>query len=225
MDVSLSELRELVMDREARRAAIHGVAKSWTWLSDWTDWLTDWYHFWFPLPYPGTLETSIINILYLLCLYSKVKVKVLVAQLCLTLWDPMDCSLPGSSVCGILQARILEWVVIPFSRGTSQPREEKIAFLSNHCISLFVLHLLIFPHFFPSMSLTVLPNISVPCFMFWNLVFTSKLFSFSSFSFLKVTTLCFNSCNNLADTSCWLFSFSMAYYISDIYIYDITWEL
>ena len=41
MDVSLSELRELVMDREAWRAVIHGVLKSRTWLRDWTDWLTN----------------------------------------------------------------------------------------------------------------------------------------------------------------------------------------
>ena len=52
-----------------------------------------------------------------------VKVKVLVAQLCLTLFHPMDCSMPGSSVHGISQAEILEWVAIPFSRGSSQPRD------------------------------------------------------------------------------------------------------
>ena len=46
-----------------------------------------------------------------------------VAQSCPTLWDPMDCSLPGSSVHGILQARILEWVGAPFSRGSSRPRD------------------------------------------------------------------------------------------------------
>ena len=52
------------------------------------------------------------------------KVKVLVSQLCLTLCNPMDCSLPGSSVHGILEIRILEWVAIPFSRGSSQPRDQ-----------------------------------------------------------------------------------------------------
>ena len=46
-----------------------------------------------------------------------------VTQLCHTLSDPMDCSPPGSSVHGILQAKILEWVVIFSSRGSSQPRE------------------------------------------------------------------------------------------------------
>ena len=40
-------------------------------------------------------------------------------QSCLTLCDPMDCSLPGFSVRGILQAGILEWVAVPFSRGSS----------------------------------------------------------------------------------------------------------
>ena len=46
-----------------------------------------------------------------------------VTQQCLTLCDPMDCSPPGSSVHGIFQARILEWVAISFSRGFSQPRD------------------------------------------------------------------------------------------------------
>ena len=46
-----------------------------------------------------------------------------VTQSCLTLCDPMDWSLPGTSVHGILQARMLEWVTISFSRGSSQPRD------------------------------------------------------------------------------------------------------
>ena len=42
---------------------------------------------------------------------------------CLTFCDPKDCSLPGSSVHGISQARILEWVAISFSRGSFRPRD------------------------------------------------------------------------------------------------------
>ena len=48
----------------------------------------------------------------------------LVAKLCLTLCDPVDCSLTGSSVCGISQARMLEWVTMPSFRGCSQPRDQ-----------------------------------------------------------------------------------------------------
>ena len=58
-----------------------------------------------------------------LYLFILKKVKVLVAQLCLSLCNPIYCGPPGSSVHGILQARILEWVAILFSRGYSWPRD------------------------------------------------------------------------------------------------------
>ena len=48
----------------------------------------------------------------------------LVTQSCLTLCDPKDYRLPGSSVHGILQARVLEWVAMLSSRGSSQPRNQ-----------------------------------------------------------------------------------------------------
>ena len=50
----------------------------------------------------------------------------LVVQSCPTLCDPMDCSLPGSSVHGLLQARILGWVTMPSSRGPSPPRNQTL---------------------------------------------------------------------------------------------------
>ena len=49
---------------------------------------------------------------------------MLVTECCLTLCDPVDCSPPGSAVHGILQARILQWVAIPSSRGSSPPRDQ-----------------------------------------------------------------------------------------------------
>ena len=60
---------------------------------------------------------SDVRLVVIQVVYSKV------AQSCLTLCDPMDCSLPGSSFHGILQERILEWVAISFSRGSSWPRD------------------------------------------------------------------------------------------------------
>ena len=53
----------------------------------------------------------------------KVEVTVLVTPSCPTLCDPTDCSPLGSSVHGILQARILQWVAVSFSRGSSQLRD------------------------------------------------------------------------------------------------------
>ena len=74
---------------------VHGVTKRQTQLSD--------FHF----------QDSL----------SKANSESEVAQSCPTLCDPVDCSLPGSSVHGILQARVLEWVAISFSRGSSQPTD------------------------------------------------------------------------------------------------------
>ena len=73
-------------------------------------------------------------------------------QSCLTVCAPMDCNPPGSSVHGILQARILEWVVMPSSRGSSQPRDWIcVSYIS--CIGRRVLDpgsIAIFPNMTPS---------------------------------------------------------------------------
>ena len=61
------------------------------------------------------------------------------SQLCPTLCNPMNCSPPGSSVHGILQTRILEWVSISFSKGSSQPRDQTcVSYVS--CIGRQVLY-------------------------------------------------------------------------------------
>ena len=64
--------------------------------------------------------------------------KVLVIQSCLTLCDSMDCSLPGSSVHRILQVRILEWVAMPSSGGSSQPRDQNQV---SYIVDRFFYHL------------------------------------------------------------------------------------
>ena len=61
------------------------------------------------------------------------------AQVCLTLCDPKDCSLPNSLVHGISQARILKWLAISFSRGSSQPRD-RTGFSCVSCTGRWILY-------------------------------------------------------------------------------------
>ena len=67
---------------------------------------------------------------------------VKVVQVCLTLCDPTDCSLPGSSVHGVLHARILEWVAIPYDPAFpllgTYPEELKTRTHSNTCTPVFI---------------------------------------------------------------------------------------
>ena len=66
-----------------------------------------------------------------MCVCIYVHVYVLVTQSCLTICDTMGCSLPGSSLHGILQVRRLEWVAILFSRGSFPTQESNLCLL--HC--------------------------------------------------------------------------------------------
>ena len=61
-----------------------------------------------------------------------------VSQSCPTLCDPMDCSLPGSSIHGIVQASVLEWVAISFSRGSSRPRDWiQVSCIAGRCFTIW----------------------------------------------------------------------------------------
>ena len=127
MEVSLSELRELLMDREAWRAAIHGVAKSRTQLSDWTElnW-TDWVlgqgkQESDQLPFPSCVQRDREPRLH--WWWAAAVSTTVHAQSCPTLCHPMGCSPSGSSVHRILQARRVEWVAVSSSKGSSGPRD------------------------------------------------------------------------------------------------------
>ena len=95
---------------------------------------TEWFHFLsFPSPL-GLKNTGLTLFLTITCMCMCCG-----SQSCLTLHDPMDCSPPGSSVHGILQARILEWVAMPSFRGSSSPRDvTHISYIS--CIGSQVLY-------------------------------------------------------------------------------------
>ena len=99
-----------------------------------------WYS-WYKMPLkqrvPWNYFFFLINEIQLCLLTKKVKVKSL--SRCPTLCNPMDCSPPGSSVHGILQARELEWAAISFSRGSSQPRDRtQVSHIADKCFTIWV---------------------------------------------------------------------------------------
>ena len=78
----------------------------------------------FPFPnFPELLQVHFFLMNFIMLVYISLWGEGEVAQSCLTLWDPVYCNLLGFSIHGILQARILEWIAIAFSRGSSRPRD------------------------------------------------------------------------------------------------------
>ena len=91
------------------------------------------------------------------------------AQSCPTLCDPMDCSLPGSSVHGIFQARVLEWADISFSRGSSQPRNRtRVSCVADRCFIIWATREASDPYNFIQINLNRDRAIIILFFIIWT---------------------------------------------------------
>ena len=116
------------MDVGAWRVTVYRVTKSWTWLSNWAQLILN-----------QVEHTWLCYILFSCCRTEICCEPVKVTHSCPTLCDPMDYSLRGSPVHGILQARILKWVAILFSRGSSQPRgQTQIFWIAGEFFTVWV---------------------------------------------------------------------------------------
>ena len=132
-------------------------------------------HRWQPTRLPRPWDSPVKNTgvgCHFLLQYMKVKSESEVAESCPTLSDPMDCSLPGSSVHGIFQARVLEWGAIAFSRYTYICIYIAITLKQNwdHTVYIYLIDFL----FLLISSFNVL---SWPCHMIriWNIIFNYEI--------------------------------------------------
>ena len=136
--------------------------------------------------------TDILCCFHIILFPSSLKLGGEVAQSCPTLCDPTDCSLPSSSSYGIFQARVLEWVAISFSRGSSRPRDRtQVSRIVGRCFTLWATREV-------SLKLWTPYQIAYCFFLFLlftnsqdapNLVFSMILVSGSKTTFLNLATL------------------------------------
>ena len=109
---------------------------------------------WIAIPFPGRIfmtqgsNPDLLNCLWILyhlshkaspiTTFESERRKFSRLVMCPTLCDPMDCSLPGSSIHGIFQAKVLEWVAISFSRGSSWPRDQtRVSHIVGRCSTIW----------------------------------------------------------------------------------------
>ena len=119
-----------------------------------------------------------------------------VAQLYPALCNPMDCSPPGCSVDGIFQARILEWVAISSSRGSSQPRD-RIRVSCISCIGRQILY-----HWATRETLNMcIDYVSLYFFIYLNVV---NSFYFFSFIFISWGLITLQYCSGFCHTLTWI---------------------
>ena len=119
----------------------------------------------------------------------------LIAQSCLTLCDPIDCNLPGSSVHRILQARTLEWVAMPSSRGSSPPRDwTQVSRIADRLLTVWATRKAICIYYKVTITISLVNIYHHTVKFFFLIMKTFKFYCLSSFQiyitvFLTIVTM------------------------------------
>ena len=160
------------MNRGAWQATVHGVVKE----SDMTQWLNSNENsfYWLKHHWPDKLK----NLMYFVILSE-------VAQSCLTLSDPMDCSLPGSSIHGIFLARVLEWGAIAFSNAWKWKVKVKWSHIIKRLLLLGRKAMANLHSVLKSRDITLSRNVCTVSFFFFLMVFPVVMYGCESWIIKK----------------------------------------